>query len=614
VLHRLSVRLAAVLLTVASLWAVVVPSSAAAGWEPDPPAYGVAITYDVPVSMPDGRVLRALIHEPTDANGAPAAGPFPVVLWLTPYGKSVSLPINDDLVRRGYLGIAVDVGGTGGSDGSSILFGPVEAADSKRVIDWAAHLPRSSGAVGLSGVSYFAIDQLFAAAEVGPGSPLKAIFPIAASADPYRDLFTSGGVMNLESPTGLVAAYAGVRTLSPLAERATDPLDAVRLSVEHGLQTVPFEGRTLLDLLLDGDRRYDGPFWSSRAPVNVLQRIVDNGVAVYLVGGQYDVFQRGEPLLYAGLQNAAAGRPVTAPMEPGQPVDGRYQLLFGPWHHGNQGTGVDLTRLQLQWFDHWLKGRRTGVTDTTTPLHVIEPGGARYDTTSYPVAEAPPTRFHLVPGGGLSTYTPTVAGPGDSLLFSGIVNTPCSRSSQQWSAGAVPEQMCGVTRNPSQPMINELAYATAPIDTDVTIAGPIGLTLEARSTTRETMWTARLEDVAPDGTVNEMSAGALMGSMRALDSERSWLSGDGGYLLPYLRLTKDARRPVPVGERVRYDIEIRPVFQTIPAGHRLRLVVSTTDFPHLVPTPQEGVQLIGGIYTIDHDPAAPSFLEVPVRR
>jgi putative CocE/NonD family hydrolase len=598
-------------LTVTALWVVVVPTSGAATWEPDPPTYGVAVSYDVPIPMADGRVLRALVHAPADATGAPAEGPFPVILWLTPYGKSVSVPINDDLVRRGYLGIAVDVAGTGGSDGAMQLFGPTEAADSRAVVDWAARLPHSSGLVGTSGISYFAIDQLFAAAAVGPGSPLKAIFPIAASADPYRDLFTSGGVMNLESSTGLLAAYAGVRTLTPLAERGSDPVDAARLSIEHALQAVPFEGRTFLDAVLDGDRRYDGPYWSSRAPVNVLQQIVDNDVAVYLVGGQYDVFQRGEPLLYAGLQNAAAGRPVTGPMVAGQRPDSRFQLLTGPWHHGDQGRGVDLTRLQLQWFDHWLKGRNTGITDTTTPLHVIEPRGRAYDTTTYPVTGAAPVRFHLEPNGGLSTG-PASAGPSDSLVFSGILSTPCSRSSQQWSAGLVPEEWCGTTRTPPQPTPNELAYATAPLERDLTIAGPIGLALEARATTAETMWAVRIEDVAPDGSVNEMSAGALMGSLRALDEGRSWPSGDGGYLLPYHRLTKAARQPVPVGERVRYDIEIRPVFQTIPAGHRLRLVVGTSDVPHLTPTPQEGAALIGGIYSIDHDPAAPSFLEVPV--
>jgi uncharacterized protein len=174
-------------------------------------------------------------------------------------------------------------------------------------------------------------------------------------------------------------------------------------------------------------------------------------VAVHLVGGMFDVFQRGTPLLYAGLQNAAAGRPVTAPMEPGQPVSGRYQLLYGPWDHSNQGSGADLTGLQLQWFDHWLKGRPTGIADTTTPRHVIEPGGRRYDAAAYPVESAEPTRFHLAGGGRLTTAIPGPAGP-DQLPFTGILSNPCSRSTQQWSAGLLPDELCGAQRRPGDPL------------------------------------------------------------------------------------------------------------------------------------------------------------------
>jgi putative CocE/NonD family hydrolase len=587
--------------------------AAAATWSPDPARYGVAETTDLPITMADGRILRATLHEPTDpATGRRAAGPFPVIVWLTPYGKTVSAAIDDRLVARGYLGVAVDVGGTGGSEGASQLFGPVEAGDSKEVVAWAAALPRSSGAVGMSGGSYLGITQLFAAAEVGPGSPLKAIFPIAAAADPYRDLFTSGGIVNVESGLGLLGAYAGTRTLTPLAERPTDQLDAARLVVEHGLQAVPFEVRTLLDVLLDGDRRYDGPYWQARAPQNVLQRIVDNGVAVHLVGGMFDVFQRGTPLLYAGLQNAAAGRPVTAPMAADQRASGRYQLLYGPWHHGNQGEGADLVRLQLQWFDHWLKGRATGIADTTTPLHVVEPGGRRYDVAAYPVESAPPTRLHLAPGGRL---LPGVPGPAaaDHLAFTGIAANPCSRSSQQWSAGLVPEALCGAQRRPADPLPTELAWTTSPLDRPMTVAGPIGLHLRAASSAREVMWTVRLEDVAPDGSAVELSAGALLGTLRAVDPARSWPGGPGGWLLPHHPLTEASRLPVTPGAWIPYDLEVRPVFATLAAGHRLRVVVGSADVPHLLPPLRAGLALPGGIATIGYDPSAPSFLDVPVR-
>jgi putative CocE/NonD family hydrolase len=564
--------------------------------------------------MPDGRVLRADVLRPVDpASKRDAPGPFPVLLSLTPYGKSVSNPINPYLVQRGYLGVAVDVAGTGGSDGTSELFGPTEAADSAALVRWAAHLPHSNGAVGMVGTSYLAIDQLFAAAAVGPGSPLKAIFPVAASADPYRDLFTSGGLLNAESSLGLLGIYAGTRTLTPLAERSSDPVDAARLLLEHALDTVPFEGRTLLDSLRSTGRRFDGPDWQARAPQNVLAQIVRNGVAVYLVGGDYDVFQRGEPLLYSGLQNAAAGRSAFAPMAPGQPASPRYQLLFGPWHHGDQGKGVDLADLQLRWFDQWLKGRDTGILDTTTPFHVVEPGGRRWSVADYPVETAATTQLHLSPGGGLQTSGRGLAGPDRAVAFT-MASYPCSRSTQQWSAGMLPETVCGSTEQLPGPLPGEVAYTTATLTEPMTLAGPIGLTLHASATTADTAWVASLDDVAPDGTVTRLTGGALLGSFRAVDATRSWATPDGGFSRVWHPLTASSQHPVVPGRSTRYDVELRPVFATLPAGHRLRLVIGTGDLPHLLPTPLDGEHLLGGIYLIQHAAGGGSWLDLPILR
>ena len=325
--------LAVLALIVGLVVAPSAPAGAVPPWEPGAPEYDVVVTTDVPVTMPDGRVLRAAIHAPAiKGTETPAEGPFPVILVQTPYGKTVSGvdptglgAIDSELVKRGYLGVVVDVAGTGGSEGQSQLFGEQEAEDGAELVRWAADLPNSTGKVGLVGGSYLGIDQVFTAAEVGPDSPLKAIFPIATASDPYRDLFVAGGIVNMESSLGLIAGYFVTRTLTPAAERGTkDPLDALRLGIQHGLAGIPFELTTGLDVLFQRGRTYDSEYWQERAPQRVLQKVVDNDVAAYLVGGQYDVFQRGEPLLYSGLQNAAAGRSVWAPMAANQPADPRY--------------------------------------------------------------------------------------------------------------------------------------------------------------------------------------------------------------------------------------------------------------------------------------------------
>ncbi|UYM03833.1 CocE/NonD family hydrolase [Solicola gregarius] len=601
--------------------------SAPVSRSPHGPRYDIVVTKDVPITMPDGRVLRANIHAPADPEtGKPASGPFPVIVGQTPYGKSGDQGspgysgLNPYLVKRGYIGVVVDVAGTGGSEGQSQLFGKSEARDGREVVEWAADLPHSNGKVGLLGISYLAIDQLFTAGAVGRHSPLKAIFPMAASIDPYRDLFTSGGVVNLESSLGLIAAYFGVRTTTPFSERPKNPLDALRLSLQHALAGIPFELKTGLDVLLQGDRVYDGSYWHERAPERVLRRIVRNNVAVYLVGGQWDVFQRGEPLLYSGLQNAAAGRPVTAPMAPGQKADPRFQLLTGPWTHANPGAGARLNRLQLRWFDRWLKGRKTGILDTRKPLHVIEPGGKTYDAARYPLTGAPTKRLYLEPDGALGGKPAPADGGGDHVVFTGL-SPLCTRSTDQWAAGALGDLLAGTPfdctkqRFPPGPEPGEVAYATRPLKKATTLAGPIGVTLRARSTRPETMFVVRLDDVAPDGTVTELTGGAQLGSQRALDRRRSWRSDKrAGYALPYHPMTRAAQRPVTPGKVTRYDIEVRPAFLTVPAGHRLRMTIGTGDLPHLLPPPLRLPQLLLGVYDVRHEAGAQSWVDLPIRR
>lgn len=596
--------------------------AAATAWEPGPAQYDVVVTKDVPITMSDGRVLRGAIHAPAvPGTSTPADGPFPVILVQTPYGKSVDGSTNDYLVKRGYIFLVVDVAGTGGSEGQSQLFGEAEAHDGAELVRHAAALPRSTGTVGTLGTSYLAIDQLFTAAEVGPDSPLKAIFPIAASADPYRDLFVSGGLVNLESSLGLLAAYFGLRTFTPFAERATDPFDALRLSVEHGFAGIPFELRTGLDALFQQGRVYDGPYWQERAPQRILDRIVANGVAAFLVGGQYDVFQRGEGYLYSGLQNAWAGRPVTAPMAPDQPVTPRYQLLWGPWDHGNQGAGLDLNRIELAWFDHWLKGVDTGITDTDAPMHVYEPGadgpeslGADYRVRDFPSEASTVRRLYLAPGRALQQTVPTVA-TGSSRVFYKGLSLLCSMSLNQWGAGLFRPLLASCDAinqllEPLQP--GDAAWETAPLVTPLRLSGPIGLTVRLRSNRPETMLVGELWDVAPDGTNHLITAGGQLGSLRAVDPARSWPSSGDSWLYPHHPYTQASAAPVPVNQVSRQDIEIRTSFVTVPAGHRLRLVLKTGDTPHLLPPPMKQLDLLLGTYDIQTNATSPSHVDLSV--
>ncbi len=603
----------------AAALSVPTPVTAEEGpWAPGPELYGHVVTNDVPVEMEDGRILRAAIYTPTVlGTDDPAPGEFPVILVQTPYGKTVSAfgvgAVNPYLVHRGYIGVAVDVAGTGGSEGQSMLFGEQEAKDGAELVEWAADLPGSNGNVGTLGGSYLGIDQVFTAAAVGPDSPLKAIFPIVTASDPYRDLFVAGGIVNMESSLGLIAGYFGLRTLTPPAERPTDLFDALRLMLEHGLAGIPFELTTGLDALFQQGRVYDGPYWQERAPQRVLQQVVDNGIPAYIVGGQYDVFQRGEPLLYSGLQNAFSGRSVWEPMAPGQAATPRYQLLTGPWDHGNAGAGLDLDRIQLQWFDHWLKGLDTGITDTTKPMHVVDTAGGAYDLSGYPDASVTPTAYHLQPKSGLAPALPTTTTGAATVAWKGI-SLSCQRSLNQWGAGVFRDayEACRQYGLLSMPQPGDAHFDTAPLTQPMKLAGPVGLRLQATSTRPEAMFVVTLQDVAPDGKVIDITAGALLGSARAIDPAKSWPGVDGVYQLPYHPHTKAAEQAIKVGKVTTYDVELRSAYTTVPAGHQLRVLVQTGDLPHLLPPPMKLLDLLLGVYAIQTNKLHPSTLSLPI--
>src|SRR5246500_4080976 len=195
-------------------------------WTPAPARYGVGVRHNVVVPMSDGVVLRADIHYPTDPEtGEPARGPFPVLLSVTPYGKKAPPPAaqigggaKPHLIKRGYIEVMVDVRGTGASGGSFQMFGARQTQDGVELVAWASKLPNSTGRVGLFGISYLAINQLFTAGAVGPDSPLKAIFPVMAAHDFYRDAVTMGGVPHLRTVRAYGAIYRLLNVINPTLE------------------------------------------------------------------------------------------------------------------------------------------------------------------------------------------------------------------------------------------------------------------------------------------------------------------------------------------------------------------------------------------------------------
>jgi hypothetical protein len=616
-------------------------SAAPPAWQPEAASYGVASTSNVGVTMADGTVLRVDVDYPTDrATGKAAAGPFPVLLTQTPYGKE-SLA-DSYFVQRGYLEVVADVRGTGDSGGSWGLFDPAQASDGAALVRWAAHLPHSTGAVGLFGESYMGINQFLTAARLGPGSPVKALFPVISADDIYRDTAFQGGIPDTEFGGLYLGLTGALNMANPPLESAMAPgsgsgasLPTVEAQHAQGLAT--YHAASLANTESGGDQAYDGAYWGVRNPANVLSKIVSDGIPAFLVGGWFDLFQRGEPLNYAGLQNAWAHRPVGAPMRADQPVTGRYQLMMGPWYHLTAGQGIDLHRIQLEWFDTWLRGEPTGMGQTRTPLHLFQLGSNRWtDAATWPLPQARPTTYYLSAGpsgssapstndGTLRPVGPASGGPStgsgsDPVHFTGATN-PCDRQSEQWSMGALsvatssaglPGDPCTTDDRALQTGPNALTYTTGAFATPTVLAGPIDATIYATSTTKDAEWVTTVEDVAPSGASTPLTAGALLGSFRAVDTGKSWYASGGVPLLPYHPYTQASVTPVTTGSVTRYDVEVFPTVAVLAPGHRLRLTITTSDTPHLGPTPAQLANLVGGAYQVQRNPAAASFVELPL--
>jgi putative CocE/NonD family hydrolase len=307
--------------------------------------------------------------------------------------------------------------------------------------------------------------------------------------------------------------------------------------------------------------------------------------------------------------------------------------MDGPWYHVTAPGGIDLEAVQLAWFDHWLKGRPTGIARTPTPMHLYTLGSGDWvNATRYPLDQARPTTLYL--GGGPSgsgapsrndgrlTDSPPSANSGADTVAFVPVTSPCDRQTEQWGAGG--GALALGTLGLADPCTNDdrtleagpgsLTYTSAPFAADRVVAGPIDATIYASSTRPETFFEVTLEDVKPNGSATPLTSGGLLGSFRALDADRSWLAGDGNPILPYHPYTRSSSSPVVPGKVSRYDVEVFPTFARIPAGDRLRVTITTGDTPHLGFTPQELAQLAGGVYAVERNSGAASFVEVPLAR
>jgi putative CocE/NonD family hydrolase len=356
-----------------------------------------------------------------------------------------------------------------------------------------------------------------------------------------------------------------------------------------------------------GPLAFDGPFYRLRSPITKIDQV---DVPTFITGGLWDLFQRGEPQLYNALR-----------LPPGEK-----QLLIGPWYHITTGSGLGVANtpptlddLALAWFDRWVKGVHNGI-EHFGPVTLYQLGSERWTTQgSYPGAGVRYQRMYLtadksgsarsINDGTLAPMPPSAAAT-DTVLANPI-NGLCSRSTEQWTAGLVtPGAQCT-----DQNSLNEasgLTYTTAAASAPLQLTGQLSLTLQASTTAQDTTWIATLTDVAPDGSSRPLTAGWLMPSRRAVDRVHSMIAPAGDLVIPWHPFTQATLEPVVAGETETLNVEIFPTDAVIEPGHRLRLVLTHGDVPHMLAATPDALNSIGAVDSVHIDPTRPSFLTLPV--
>lgn len=563
------------------------PSSGGA-WSARPATYGVVEQQDVPIEMSDGTTLSANIFRPADKSGNPAPGRFPVLLVQTPYNKNTQDPHSDYLVKRGYVDVIVDVRGSGDSGGTFDSWGTRMQLDGKELVAWCAKQPWSTGRVGLHGESWYAINQLLTAAQQPPA--LKAIFPVVPTGDNYRTTL----------PGGYLTSLFVFDLLDP-AEASTPPAyasgDPVRAAETLGTRPASF-GNAMdynVTTMMGGSGAYDGPYYRATGALWLINRI---HTPTFLVGGWYDALsQRDAPLLLHALQ--AENVPV--------------KLLMGPWYHTTAGSGLpadgvpNLDELQLRWFDHYVRGIADPGLDKTAPVTYYRLGQGHYETANtWPVPGVHYTRAALSSSNALTWSHGT--GDADVLPWqpaSGV----CTRSTYDGTFGLAPSTPCETDDSSNDR--TGLTY-DLPLKHSLDLTGPMSAHLYVSTSRSDAFVTLHLEDVDPStGQANELTGGWDTLSFRALDRHRTQRLGTAG-LLPFHPYTKASVQHITAGKIYDWWLEIRPVAARIPAGHVLRLSITTSDAIRFLPTAPNLAASVGSVLSVYHDAKHPSMLVLPV--
>ena len=550
--------------------------------------YAVEMRLGLQVPMRDGVALSADLYLPK------ANGPFPTILIRTPYSNHVEGLIlrARALANNGYACLLQDTRGRWDSGGD---YYPLqgEGVDGYDTQEWIGAQPWSNGKIGTSGGSYLGHVQWQSAPFGSPN--LTAMAPRVMGPNFYKALRPGGalqlnlcatwGVGTSEHTNQLIEYHQWTELFYTL------PLDAVDAATGRDL---PFWH----DLLLHTE--YDD-YW---AALNLEERWGEIGVPALNMGGWYDIFIEGSFACFNGLRKG--GRTPNAR---------RSQLIVGPWVHslsvspkvGDIDFGAhsmyDLDLLEYRWWEQWLRGVDTGILEEG-PLRLFIMGVNEWRAEQeWPLARTEWQKWYLHSGGSANTLrgdgalapqTPATEAP-DHFVYDPHFPVQTSGGNNCCAPNITPwgpyDQRAVEMRS------DVLCYTSEPLAEDMEITGPITMVLYAATDCPDTDWTAKLVDVAPSGYAKNLCDGIVRARYRESITAPTLLTPNQVY---------------------RYEINVGVTGNVFLQGHRLRLEISSSNFPRFDRNLNTGEnmgtssEIRVAQQTVYHDKTHASYLVLPV--
>jgi putative CocE/NonD family hydrolase len=562
------------------------------------------------IAMRDGVKLYTVVYTPVAAQ-FDDHGPYPFLMLRTPYScgnydNAVIDPRvthNDAMLHDGYILVCQDVRGRWESEGTWLEMTPAqdghgidESTDMSDTVDWLLkHVQLNNGRVGILGISY---PGFYAAASIAYGNPaIKAASPQAPVTDLWMgDDAYHGGAAMLLANHAFYATFFGPQK-NPLKTEPKPKFDfgtedMYAWYLKHGtLQQLdsPANGTNALfhDQVVNTTYNH---YWQSR---NIAAHMFGVKAATMEVGGWFDAEDLSGPVkIFHAIDKLSPGTPENT-------------LIEGPWVHGgwSRETGASLgdiefgsntaefyrREIEAPFFAHWLKDA------PWKPLpkaYVFETGRnvwRKYD--AWPPRGVEAKTLYFEPEGGLGWNAPTVQQSSDSYVSDPahpVPFTPYITGQDVPQRYMDDDQRFDLTRG------DVVAYETAPLTRDVTVAGPIHPHLKIASTGTDSDFIVKLIDVFPedfkyadsDTAQGKHVTGAVPVYM-------------GGYQMlvrgePFRAKFRDSwENPVPLvpGKITSIDFAMQDINHTFLKGHRIMVQVQSSWFPLVDRNPQTFVDI-----------------------